>query len=83
MSLLPANWQLPEEIRNRIGNRAGRQRAMSYDGHLLLVLHAPPASEETERQGRFICAIPMACGIPVTWGQACKPWVNMWISMTN
>lgn len=29
-------------FRERVGARAGRQRAMAADGHLLLILHGPP-----------------------------------------
>ena len=55
---LPAVWELPEEFRRRLGDQAGRQRAMFSDGHLLLVLHAPPAPEEVTRQGRFFWRKP-------------------------
>ena len=40
-SILPTAWDIPQTIRRRLGNRVGRQRAMSADGHLLLVMHAP------------------------------------------
>ncbi|MHB8971979.1 MAG: CorA family divalent cation transporter [Pirellulaceae bacterium] len=52
-SILPATWQIPAAIRNRLGNLAGRQRAMAAEGHLLLVLHAPPKPDDPERTGRF------------------------------
>ena len=52
-SILPAVWQVPQEFRDRLGDRAGRQRAMAADGHLLLVLHRPPGPEDAERSGRF------------------------------
>lgn len=48
-SLIPAVWELPTEIRNRLGERAGRQRCMEAEGHLLLVLHRPPQPNEDER----------------------------------
>ncbi len=57
-SILPATWQLPEGIRNRLGNKVGRQRAMFHDGHLLLVLHAPPKADDNERQARLIYRNP-------------------------
>ena len=57
-SLLPATWQLPVAIRNRLGKSVGRQRPMAADGHLLLVLHAPPKPEESERTGRFFWRNP-------------------------
>ncbi len=31
-SILPASWQIPEKIRNRLGRGAGRQRAMIARG---------------------------------------------------
>lgn len=52
-ALVPADWQLPEEILRRLGDKPGRQRAMVAGGHLLLILHAPPRAEERERAGRL------------------------------
>lgn len=52
-SVLRANWEVPEVFRLRLGEQAGRQRAMSAEGHLLLVLHQPPSPEDIERRGRF------------------------------
>jgi hypothetical protein len=52
-SLLPPSWTVPNEFRRRLGDQAGRQRLMAAEGHLLLVLHAPPAADSDERQGRF------------------------------
>ncbi|REK26453.1 MAG: hypothetical protein DWQ42_09000 [Planctomycetota bacterium] len=52
-SILPSMWQVPQLFRNRLGSTVGRQRAMAADGHLLLVLHAPPKPDEQERVGRF------------------------------
>ena len=52
-ALLPAAWQVPEAFRQRLGEQAGKQRAMFDDGHLLVVLHAPPKPDEPEREGRF------------------------------
>ena len=57
-SLLPSVWDVPEEFRNRLGRSAGRQRAMFSNGHLLLILHAPPSPEDTERTGRFFWREP-------------------------
>ncbi len=57
-SILPAIWDIPQEFRDRLGSQAGRQRAMSHEGHLLLVLHGPPKPEETERRGRFFWRQP-------------------------
>ena len=57
-SLLPGNWKVPQVFRDRLGNKVGRQRVMFADGHLLLVLHAPPAPDERHRQGRFFWRSP-------------------------
>jgi hypothetical protein len=50
-SPLPPSWELPAEIRSRLGEKLGRQRAMFAAGHLLLILHAPPRADENERVG--------------------------------
>ncbi len=50
-SLIPAIWTVPEVFRERLGRRIGRQRMMFADGHLLLVLHAPPLADEENRDG--------------------------------
>jgi hypothetical protein len=52
-SLLSPSWQVPQEFRNRLGDQAGRQRLMAADGHLLLILHAPPSAGSAERHGRI------------------------------
>lgn len=65
-SLLPPVWNVPEVFRKRLGNRVGRQRAMVADGHLLLVLHAPPGPEDLERTGRFFWRQPDG-----TWSSDC------------
>jgi hypothetical protein len=56
--LLPADWAVPAIFRKRLGRSVGRQRAMFADGHLLLVLHAPPDPEQLEREGRFFWRQP-------------------------
>jgi hypothetical protein len=58
-------WQLPPQIEQRIGEYTyGHQRAIFEADHLLLILHAPPAPNETARQtqvflrkpdGTFVC----------------------------
>jgi hypothetical protein len=57
-SLLPNDWNVPADFRERLGESAGRQRLMEADGHLLLVLHAPPAADEAGRRGRFFWRDP-------------------------
>ena len=55
---LPDGWEVPQAFRDRLGVRVGAQRAMIADGHLLLVLHEPPESGETERKSRFFWRQP-------------------------
>lgn len=56
---LPANWQLPDEIKRRFGQKgAGKQRAMLAEGHLLLVLHKLPQPGSRQRQGIFFWRHP-------------------------
>jgi hypothetical protein len=57
-SVLPATWEVPAEFRSRLGEKAGRQRAMMAEGHLLLVLHAPPKNDEPDRKGRLFWRKP-------------------------
>src|SRR5215217_7574278 len=49
---LPPDWQVPDLFARRLGDAAGRQRVMAADGHLLLILHAPPAPGDPDRAGR-------------------------------
>lgn len=56
--LFPEAWQTPVTFRERLGSKVGRQRAMFADGHLLLVLHAPPTPDESNRVGRFFWRSP-------------------------
>lgn len=57
-SLLPADWEIPAQLRDRLGANAGRQRVLESDGHLILVHHAPPKADETTRRGRFFWRAP-------------------------
>lgn len=60
---LPANWQLPDEIKRRFGQKgAGKQRAMLADDHLLLVLHKLPQPGSRLRQGISFGATPKGLG---------------------
>ncbi len=52
-SMLPSVWEVPQVFRDRLGSKVGRQRVMFADGHLLLVLHAPPSPGEDTRTARF------------------------------
>ena len=55
---IPADWEVPQIFRDRLGDQVGRQRTMSSGGHLLLVLHEPPVAEQDERRGRFFWRDP-------------------------
>jgi len=56
--LIPPLWKVPQIFRDRMGEQVGRQRPMVVDGHLLLVLHAPPKPNENQRHGRFFWRDP-------------------------
>ena len=47
-NFVPKSWELPESIRKRLGDDAGRQRLMDEEGHLLMILHQPPEPEESD-----------------------------------
>jgi hypothetical protein len=47
-NFVPKSWELPESIRKRLGDDAGRQRLMDEEGHLLMILHQPPEPEDAE-----------------------------------
>src|SRR5262245_33275565 len=50
--IIPPTWTLPEAIKQRLGQTTvGRQRAITEDGHLLLILHKPPGPDDREREG--------------------------------
>src|SRR5690349_17638333 len=49
-AVLPSTWKVPEVFRARLGEQAGRQRMMSADGHLLLILHKVPQPGESDRE---------------------------------
>ncbi|MBC8012001.1 MAG: hypothetical protein H7067_18095 [Burkholderiales bacterium] len=52
-SLLPIDWAVPALFRRRLGVKAGRQRAMAADGHLLLVLNTVPEAGSYKRKAVF------------------------------
>ena len=57
-NILPTTWSLPQAIYKRVGKRVGKQRAMTAEGHLLLILHAPPKPDEPEREQRLFWRKP-------------------------
>jgi Mg2+ and Co2+ transporter CorA len=48
---LPPGWDLPVAFASRLGQGAGRQRAMVHEGQLLLVLHKLPTPGTAAREG--------------------------------
>jgi CorA-like Mg2+ transporter protein len=56
---LPSSWEVPESIKQRFGQkRAGKQRAMIADGHLVLILHKPPYLLQRDREAVFFWRKP-------------------------
>jgi hypothetical protein len=56
--LVPPRWQVPKVFHERLGEKAGRQRSMFAEGHLLLVLHKLPAPGDPERHARLFWRHP-------------------------
>ncbi len=50
---IPHDWTIPAGFGKRLGDDVGRQRVMSAEGQLLLVLHEPPSAEAVRRTGRL------------------------------
>src|SRR5688572_5393342 len=48
--ILPSTWKVPELFHGRLGEQAGRQRMMSAEGHLLLILHKIPQPGNPDRE---------------------------------
>lgn len=72
-TLIPHTWNVPQRFRERLGHQVGRQRAMLDQGHLLLVLHAPPDPDEPQRRdGCFFWRLPDGAwrSAPAPGGQA-------------
>jgi hypothetical protein len=57
-NVIPHNWDVPQIFRERLGSHAGRQRIMSADGHLLIILHDVPRAEAPERTARLFWRKP-------------------------
>ncbi len=49
--LIPATWQLPDVLRNRLGVTAGRQRLISEGDAIIIVGHEAPSADEDSRRG--------------------------------
>lgn len=48
--IVPDVWDVPEEIRERLGARGGRQRLVAQDGHAVLALHQVPKDATRDRE---------------------------------
>jgi Mg2+ and Co2+ transporter CorA len=55
---IPADWQLPPQLSQRLGDRPGRQRHMFHDGHLLLIIHKVPLGRTPERSAVYFYKNP-------------------------
>lgn len=55
---LPTDWDLPQVIRDRLGDSAGRQRAMIEEGHLFIILHEAPKADQSDRVGAYFWRNP-------------------------
>jgi|688.fasta_scaffold547152_1 Mg2+ and Co2+ transporter CorA len=56
---VPSTWQdFPPVLAARFGLKAGKQRTMSHEGHLVLVLHHPPKASEVERRAAIFWRNP-------------------------
>ncbi len=54
----PPGWDIPLEIRARLGDRSGRQRVFDADGHIVMVLHRVPQPKTHDREGVFFWRTP-------------------------
>jgi hypothetical protein len=52
-AILPGTWKVPELFHARLGEQAGRQRMMTAEGHLLLILHKIPQPGNPDREPIF------------------------------
>ena len=55
---LPHGWQLPEAITQRLGESGGWQRALTEEGHVLLILHKAPKPGKAQRDVVFFWRQP-------------------------
>lgn len=55
---IPPGWDLPPGIAMRLGENAGRQRAIIEEEHLLLVLHKLPEPGSSVREGVYFWRLP-------------------------
>jgi hypothetical protein len=56
--MLPEAWAVPKRFRDRLGKTAGRSRAMSENGHILLILHEVPRPTVDESRAYLFWRTP-------------------------
>lgn len=54
----PRIWQIPIEIRRRLSGRVGRQRTLTFEDHLLMVLHRVPDRRTPRQAGVYFWRSP-------------------------
>ena len=55
---LPPGWKLPNEIVRRLGSKAGKQRVIAENSHVLIILHKAPLKHESHRESIFLWRDP-------------------------
>lgn len=58
VSELPPGWKLPDKIVRRLGSKAGKQRVIAEENHILIILHKPPLKNESHRESIFFWCDP-------------------------
>ncbi|BDS06383.1 hypothetical protein NT6N_14230 [Oceaniferula spumae] len=53
-SIIPESWAVPESMHHGIGKKAGRQKMIEEDGHILLILHQLPVLGDDGRRKRSL-----------------------------
>jgi len=56
--VLPVTWNVPQELRDQVGEFASRQRELQAQDHLLLVLHQVPPVGNPERRSVILWRAP-------------------------
>lgn len=54
----PPGWELPGELKARLSDTLGRQRTMTADGHIVMVLRKAPKARTLEREGALFWRRP-------------------------
>lgn len=49
-SIIPKSWNVSPTIRQRVGEEAGRQRLITEDGEILVLLHTVPTAQDKGRR---------------------------------